>query len=95
MTAVHASMPRLQLAGRSPSSPVPARVDFVIAKFKRCGFLEDDGRLKVNDSLLSVVLPISKPKPVDSPAGVTRRPSFGGACAVQLRWLESLSGLPT
>jgi CRP/FNR family transcriptional regulator, cyclic AMP receptor protein len=33
-----------------------AKVDFFMKKFKRLGFIEDDGRLKVNDSLLSVVL---------------------------------------
>ena len=33
-----------------------AKVDFYMKKFKRLGFIEDDGRLKVNDSLLSVVL---------------------------------------
>ena len=33
-----------------------AKVDFYMKKFKRLGFIEDDGRLKINDSLLSVVL---------------------------------------
>jgi CRP-like cAMP-binding protein len=33
-----------------------AKVDFFMKKFKRLGFIEDDGRLKINDSLLSVVL---------------------------------------
>jgi CRP-like cAMP-binding protein len=32
------------------------KVDFFVKKFKRLGFIEDDGRIKVNDSLLSVVL---------------------------------------
>jgi CRP/FNR family cyclic AMP-dependent transcriptional regulator len=33
-----------------------SKVDFFMKKFKRLGFIEDDGRLKVNDTLLSVVL---------------------------------------
>jgi len=33
-----------------------AKVDFFMKKFKRLGFIEDDGRLTINKSLLSVVL---------------------------------------
>jgi hypothetical protein len=33
-----------------------AKVDFFMKKFKRLGFIENDRRLKINDSLLSVVL---------------------------------------
>jgi CRP-like cAMP-binding protein len=33
-----------------------SKVDFFMKKFKRLGFIEDDGRLKINNSLLSVVL---------------------------------------
>jgi CRP-like cAMP-binding protein len=33
-----------------------AQVNFFMKKFKRLGFIENDGRLKINDSLLSVVL---------------------------------------
>ncbi len=33
-----------------------ARVDFFMNKFKRLGFIEDNGKLKVNRSLLTVVL---------------------------------------
>ena len=32
------------------------KVDFFMKKFKRLGFIENDRRLKINDSLLSVVL---------------------------------------
>lgn len=33
-----------------------AKVDFFMKKFKRLGFIEDDGRLTIHNSLLSVVL---------------------------------------
>ena len=33
-----------------------AKVDFFMKKFKRLGFIDNDRRLKINDSLLSVVL---------------------------------------
>ncbi len=33
-----------------------SKVDFFMKKFKRLGFIEGDGRLKINASLLSVVL---------------------------------------
>jgi CRP-like cAMP-binding protein len=33
-----------------------AKVDFFMKKFERLGFIEDDGRLTINKSLLSVVL---------------------------------------
>jgi hypothetical protein len=34
----------------------PAKVDFFIKKLKKSGFIEDDGPLKISNSLLSVVL---------------------------------------
>ena len=34
----------------------PSRVNFFMSKFERLGFIEYDGGLKINDSLLSVVL---------------------------------------
>jgi len=33
-----------------------AKVDFFMKKFKRLGFIENDDGLKINNSLLSVVL---------------------------------------
>ena len=55
--ASHRRLPRLSPALLADMvGTTRSRVSFFMTKFRRLGFIEDDGGLKINNSLLSVVL---------------------------------------